>query len=190
MLDLADQSDGELVARSIAGRQSAFAEITRRHKMPLYRLAVGIIGDEEEALDIVQETFVSAYRGLDRYDPSRPMRAWLARIAINKCRDWRRRRAVRRLVSLVVPIEQALDTPDHQPSAHAVAADRQEMACVAEAITRLPARLSETLVLRTIEGLTEAETAHVLGVTEKTVETRLYRARTRLGELIARMEQA
>ena len=190
MLDLADRSDGELVALSIAGRQTAFAEITRRHKLPLFRLAARIVGDEEEALDIVQETFVSAYRGLDRYDASRPMRAWLARIVINKCRDWSRRRAVRRLISLVLPIEQALNMPDHQPSAHAVAADRQEMARVAEAITRLPARLRETLVLRTIEGLTEAEAAHVLGVSEKTIETRLYRARTRLGQLVARTEQA
>lgn len=190
MSDLADRSDGELVALSIAGDQPAFAEIARRHKLPLYRLAARIIGDEEEALDIVQETFVSAYRSLDRYDASRPMRAWLARIAINKCRDWSRRRAVRRLFSIVMPIDQALDTPDNQPSAYAVAADRQDMTRVRDAIAELPARLRETLVLRTIEGLTEAEAARVLGVSEKAIETRLYRARARLSELVDRMERA
>ena len=92
----ADRSDGGLAALSLAGEQAAFSEIVRRHKEPLHRLVARLIGDEEEALDLVQEAFVSAHRALGSYDASRPMRAWLSRIAINKARDWRRRRAVRR----------------------------------------------------------------------------------------------
>lgn len=188
--DLADRSDGELAALSIAGQQAAFVEITRRHKAPLYRLAARMIGDEEEALDIVQETLVSAYRALKSYDMERPMRAWLSRIAINKCRDLGRRRAVRRLISLVVPIERAAVTPDDEPRADVIVAGRQEMARVADAITTLPLRLREALVLRTIEGLSQAETADALGVSEKTVETRLYRARMRLSQLVDRQSDA
>jgi RNA polymerase sigma-70 factor (ECF subfamily) len=183
---LVDRTDGELAALAIAGQQPAFAEIMQRHKGQLHRLAARMIGDDDEALDLVQETFVSAHQALKRYDPERPMRAWLARITINKCRDWRRRRAVRRLISFVLPIEHAVDTPDHAPMSDAVASDRQEMAQVADAIAMLPVNLRETLVLRTIDGMTQAETADVLGITEKTVETRLYRARARLAELTER----
>ena len=184
--DLVDRTDGELAELSIAGRPPAFAEIMRRHKAHVHRLTARMIGDEDEALDLVQETFVSAHQALRRYQPERPMRAWLARIAINKCRDWRRRRAVRRLISFILPIEQAVDTPDKAAMADVVAADRQEMVNVTNAIAMLPMNLRETLVLRTIDGLTQAETAEVLGVSEKTVETRLYRARARLNELVER----
>lgn len=183
---LVDRSDGELASLCLAGQQSAFAEIVRRHKEPVHRLIARIIGDDDEALDIVQEAFVAAYRALRRYDMARPMRAWLARIAINKARDWRRRRAVRRLISAVLPIDQTADAADETPSVETLAADRQELAGVTAAIARLPGNLRETLVLRTIEGLTQAETAEMLGISEKAVETRLYRARIKLVELLNR----
>ena len=176
----ADRSDGDLAALSLAGGQAAFAEIVRRHKQPLHRLVARIIGDDDEALDIVQDAFVAAHGALRSYDPARPMRAWLSRIAINKARDWRRRRAVRRLISAVLPLSDADRTADDTPSAETVASDRQEFAVVAAAIAALPSNLREALVLRTIEGLSQAEAAETLGVSEKTVETRLYRARLKL----------
>lgn len=179
---LVDRSDGELAALCLAGRQAAFAEIVRRHKEPLHRLVARIIGDDHEALDIVQEAFVAAHRALRSYDMARPMRAWLSRIAINKARDWRRRRAVRRLISVILPIDHAADATDDSPSIETQAADRQELGSVATAIAALPGNLRETLVLRTIEGLSQAETAETLGVSEKAVETRLYRARQKLAE--------
>jgi len=181
---LADQSDGELAAQCLAGRQAAFAEIVRRHKEPLHRLVSRIIGDDHEALDIVQEAFVSAHHALRRYDTARPMRAWLSRIAINKARDWRRRRAVRRLISVILPIDQAAEAADETPSTETQAADRQELERVATFIAALPGNLRETLVLRTIEGLSQSETAQILRISEKAVETRLYRARQKLGERI------
>jgi RNA polymerase sigma-70 factor (ECF subfamily) len=180
----ADRSDGELAALCLAGRQAAFAEIVRRHKEPLHRLVARIIGDDHEALDIVQEAFVSAHGALRSYDMARPMRAWLSRIAINKARDWRRRRAVRRLISVILPIDHTTNAVDETPSVETRAADRQELESVAAAIAALPGNLRETLVLRTIEGLSQAETAETLGVSEKAVETRLYRARQKLVERI------
>lgn len=168
----------------MAGQQSAFAEIVRRHKEPLHRLVARIIGDDEEAVDIVQEAFVSAHRALRNYDLARPMRPWLSRIAINKARDWRRRRAVRRLIAVILPIDHAAETVDETPSIETLAADRQELDHVATAIAALPGKLRETLVLRTIEGLSQTETAETLGISEKAVETRLYRARQRLGRAL------
>lgn len=176
----ADCSDGELAALTLAGRQDAFAEIMRRHREPIYRLIRGYIGDPEEAVDLVQECFTSAFKALDRYDQERPFRAWLSRIAINKCRDWARRRTVRRLLLSSSSASLAADVPDPAPRADEAASDRQELDRLWQAISALPRTLKEPLILRTIEGLSQAETATVLRISEKAVETRLYRARQKL----------
>ena len=153
----------------------------RRHREPIYRLIRGYIGNAEDALDLVQECFTSAYLNLERYDQSRPMRAWLSRIAINKCRDWARRRRVRRfLLAAGSMTREAAQVPDLTPAPADVVADREELELLSKAIAELPATLKEPLILRTIEGLSQAETAEVLAISEKAVETRLYRARTRL----------
>jgi len=182
-LDWTALSDGELAALSIAGRQAAFAEIVRRYRQPVYRLARACVGEPDEALDLVQETFVAAHQALPRYDAQRAMKAWLSTIAINKCRDWARKRTVRRFLSFALPIDsQAEAIVDDQVPIDDSAADRQELDRVTRAISTLPANLKEALVLRTIEGLSQAETAEVLGISQKAVETRLYRARARLLE--------
>ena len=177
-------SDGELAALSLAGRQDAYAEIMRRHRKPVYRLIRGYTGNPEEALDLVQDSFISAFKHLDRYDQSRPFRAWLARIAINKCRDWSRRRAVRRIFLLGFAASEAIrSVPDPQPGADDSTADRQELDLLWNAVSRLPRSLKEPLILRTIDGLSQAETAAALGISEKAVETRIYRARRSLSGL-------
>lgn len=85
-LDLAACSDGELAALTLGGRHAAFAEIMRRHREPIYRLIRAHFGDAEEALDVAQNRFAAAFQNLARYDSDQPLRAWLARIAINKSR--------------------------------------------------------------------------------------------------------
>ena len=182
-LDLSALSDGELAALTIAGRQVAFAEIMHRHRQPVFRLARACSGDADEALDLTQETFVAAHQALSRYDGARPMRAWLSTIVINKCRDHARKRAVRRFFSFASPIgDEAEAVVDDQVATDDAAADRQELERVTRAISTLPMNLKEPLVLRAIEGLSQAETATVLRISEKAVETRLYRARAKLLE--------
>ena len=186
-LDLSGLSDGELAALSLAGRQQAFADIMCRHREAIFRIIAGNIGDADEALDLLQETFLSAHAALGRYDPARPLRAWLTTIALNKCRDWARRRAVRRLIAFALPIDAVAErVAQDRPSHDVETADRDELVRASHAIAALPAGLREVLVLRTIEGLSQAETAQMLGVTEKAVETRLRRARIKLSERIAR----
>jgi RNA polymerase sigma-70 factor (ECF subfamily) len=181
-LDLAGCSDGELAALALAGRQAAYGELMRRHREPAYRLIRGHIGDADAALDVTQQTFLAAFSALARYDGARPFRIWIARIAINKCHDWARRRAVRRILSFALPIEAANATADEAATPEAMLSDRQELRRAMAAIATLPASLKESLILRTIEGLSQAETAQVLGISEKAVETRVYRARARLAE--------
>ncbi|NML04322.1 RNA polymerase sigma factor [Sphingomonas sp. G-3-2-10] len=180
-LDLASLSDGELAALSLAGRTNAFAEILRRHRDPIYRIVAGSIGDPDEALDLVQETFMAAHGALRRYDPARSMRAWLTTIAVNKCRDWGRRRAVRRLIAFALPIDNAAErVAEDRPGHDVEIADRDALRRTSHAISELPSSLREVIVLRTIEGLSQAETAEALRISEKAVETRLRRARIKL----------
>ncbi len=178
-------SDGEIARRVLAGDQAAFRHIVARHKQALYRIVTRLIGDEAEAVDLVQETFIAAYSALARYDPDRPMHSWLARIAVNKARDWRRRGIVRRWISWAVPIEDT-DVADDAPGMDVVANDRSELRRVKKAIARLPHGAREILVLRTVEELSQAETARILGLSEKAVEARLYRARQKLKDELRR----
>lgn len=179
--------DGTLAEKALRGDERAFAEIVRRHKHALFRVVFRVTGNEDDSLEMLQETFISAHAALGRYDAARPMQAWLTTIALNKARDWRRRQTVRRFIRSVLPVSAASEVPDYNvTSADVVVADKQELAIVSAQIVALPARLQQVLVLRTLEGLSQAETAELLGISEKAVETRLYRARQRLASRVRR----
>src|SRR3546814_6746412 len=154
----------------------------RRHREPVYRLSRGHIGDADAALDVTQQSFIAACAALGRYDGTRPFRVWMARIAINKCHDWTRRRAVRRLFSFALPIDAANDVADDAATPEGLLLDRQQLERTMTAIAALPGSLKEPLILRTIEGLSQAETALVLGISEKEIGRRVYRARARTDE--------
>lgn len=184
MLDLAGCTDGELAALALAGRQAAYRVLMDRHRAAAFRLARHHCGNDDAALDVTQASFISAFAALARYDGSRSFAHWLARIVINKSHDWARRRKVRQIFSFALPLEDAREVAGTEPDAERQTADRQELDRTMAAIASLPSRLKEVLVLRTIEGLSQAETASVLGASEKAVETRLYRARARLAEIL------
>lgn len=188
----AADTDAELARGALAGDVRAQRALVERHRDALYRLARFATGDPEEALDLVQETFLAAFGALHRYDPARPMRGWLAAIALNKSRDWMRRQKVRRFLRLTVSNEAALLVHDEAPLPDEVAQQRDALAITARAVAALPTNLKDVLLLRTMEGLSQSETALALGISEKAVETRLYRARQKLGaavrdDLIARV---
>ncbi|MBB5987086.1 sigma-70 family RNA polymerase sigma factor [Sphingobium lignivorans] len=181
-LDLAACSDGELASLALGKRQAAYSEIMRRHQDSVFRLLRSLTGDGDAAIDLTQQTFIAAFNALARYDGERSFRAWIMKIAVNKARDWSRRRAVRRFFTFARPIEEGLDVVDPAPRSDVLLAGRRELARTMAAIAALPAGLKDVLVLRTIEGLSETETAQTLGISNKAVETRLYRARRKLEE--------
>ena len=184
MLDLAACTDGELAALALGGRQAAYRALMDRHRGAAYRLARHHCGDDDAALDVTQQSFIAAFAALKRYDTTRPFQHWLTRIVINKAHDWARRRKVRQFFSFAVPLEEAQGVAEQAPDAEHQVADREELARTMAAVAKLPGRLKEVLVLRTIEGMSQAEAAGVLGVSEKTIETRLYRARAKLTEIL------
>ncbi len=183
-MTLADADDRALAARAQAGEQAAYAMLMARHRDAVWRLARGHVGDADEALDITQDAFVAAFAAIGRYDGSRPFRAWMARITINKCRDWARRRAVRRFFTLAKPIDDAVHVADLTASPEDALASAEGVTRINAAIAALPFNLKEVLLLRTIEAMSQADTAILLGISEKAVETRLYRARAKLTEML------
>jgi DNA-directed RNA polymerase specialized sigma24 family protein len=188
-LSLSEASDAELVALALGNRQTAYRELLGRYREPVFRLIRANIGDADEALDITQEVFVSAFAALKRYDAGRPFLAWLKRIALNKCRDWARRRKVRSFFTRAARSMTPMRCPTMRPRLTCRLPIAGNCAVTADAISALPSRLREVLVLRTVEGLSQAETADVIGVNGKTVETRLYRARVKLEEILDRRNE-
>lgn len=174
-----------LVTRALAGDQGAYGGLLRRHRDAVYRLARGHVGDADEALDITQESFIAAFAALERYDTARPFRAWIAGITLNKCRDWGRRRAVRRFFTGARPIDQALHIRDESATPEEALQSSREIERINRAVAALPAALKDPLLLCAMEGMSHAEAAQILGVTPKAVETRLYRARMKLDDVLA-----
>lgn len=174
-----EPTDAELVAGALAGDGRAFTRLMRRHKDGLYRFIRRYTGDTDEARDLVQESFTAAWRALKRYDSARAFPTWLRSIALNKCRDWSRRRAVRRWLTrnegLDSPVGQAL--PDGAAGPEAAMAGQDDIDRLERAIAALPDGLKAPLILTAIEGLSQAEAGRVLGLSAKAVEVRVYRAR-------------
>jgi len=181
-----DVSDGDLAARALAGEDHAFTLLMRRHKDGLFRFVRRYVGEADTALDVVQETFVAAWRALGRYDGRRPFGTWLRAIALNKCRDRARRQMVRRLVLGDKDAEspEALRQADPSPDGEALLLDLQRRHALDQAIAKLPAKLKEPLLLTYFDELPQAAAADLLGVSVKTIETRVYRARQKLAELL------
>jgi RNA polymerase sigma-70 factor (ECF subfamily) len=176
-----EETDGDLAARAAVGDERAFTRLMRRHKGALYRFVRRYVGDPEEAYDLLQESFTAAWVGIGRYDCARPFDVWLRRIALNKCRDWSRRRFVRRLVQPKLAEPSTLSSaPDPSPAPDVGLVERAELAALDRAIAGLPASLKEPLLLTAFDGYTQAEAGDMLGLTPKAVEVRVYRARAAL----------
>lgn len=181
-------ADLTLVARARDGEDRAFAELLQRHKPSLYGFVRRYVSDADAAVDVVQETFVAAWRALARYDARRPFAVWLRAIALNKCRDRARRLAVRRFIlgDKDETSAEAMAQADPEPFGEARLMPVERRAAFQKAIDQLPSKLKEPLLLTYFDDLTQQEAADLLGVTVKTVETRVYRARQRLAQLLDR----
>ncbi|MGH8205890.1 MAG: RNA polymerase sigma factor, partial [Steroidobacteraceae bacterium] len=109
-------SDAVLVERALGGDDAAFAQLMTRHKQWAFRFVRRYVGNADDAYDVLQYTFFSAWLALARYQPQRSFDIWLRRIALNKCRDRARREAVRRVFTGFIGGEtEAADPPDVCP---------------------------------------------------------------------------
>lgn len=177
-------TDASLAVAARQGDDAAFAAIMRRHKGWLYQFIRRYVADRDEAYDVLQETFVSAWSALARFDTARPMEAWLRRIALNKCRDRARRNTVRRTALRIFGFGAEANASAPAPDS-ATAAD-QALSRLEAAIQKLPQGLRESLLMTALEGLSHKEAGDLLGVNAKAVETRVYRAKKQLALMLDR----
>jgi RNA polymerase sigma-70 factor (ECF subfamily) len=172
-------SDAELVSLSLKGSEAAFATLAGRYKNWLFRFIRCYFREESVAQDILQETFISAWRALETCDTARPLSAWLRQIALNKCRDRARHQAVWRFL---IPWSGAyeLTVPDATKAADEGMVESETMVRLRTAIDSLPLKLKSALILTALEELSHAEAAAIMKTTPKSIEGLVYRARKRL----------
>ncbi len=186
-------SDADVIARARKGDHDAFRVLVERYQERAYRLALGVLRDEEAARDVVQEGFLKVYRSLDRFEGRSSFYTWLYRVVMNLCLDAKRRDRSGRHAEWdeTAPMEidpggaDAVAELARERSSPFGQLERAELrSLVTDAIERLPDDARQTLVLREVEGLSYAEIAACLGVPKGTVMSRLHNARRRVKEIL------
>lgn len=187
-----DVDERALVARLKAGDDAAFEVVVRTYSARLLAVTRRIVGNDEEARDALQETFLSAFRNVQRFEGGSLLSTWLHRIAVNA--------ALMRLRSKRRKPEQPIDglLPSYREDGHHaevfaswdppvdVALESERMRSVVRGqIAKLPERYRVILMMRDIEELDTEETATILGITPNAVKIRLHRARQALRTLLA-----
>ena len=177
---IAASGDLELTQRALARDGAAFRTIIKTHNQRLYRIARGVVRNDSEAEDIVQEAYVRAFAHLESFRGDASLATWLSRIVINEAlgRLRKRRRTVAMPENPQAEIIQFPLNPSDDPER--TMAQRQILALVERATDSLPDIYRMVFVARVIEGLSIEETSELLGVRPETVKTRLHRARTLL----------
>jgi RNA polymerase sigma-70 factor (ECF subfamily) len=168
----------EVVAAARSGDRDAFAALVRATYDDTYTLAYRLMGNEEDARDVVQEAYLRAYRSIERFRGEAKVTTWLYRITANCASTQLGSRRRHRYEPLDVSAEPADAGPASDPLDRAVAADLR--ATVEVAIAELPPRLRAVVVLRDVYDLPHEAIAAELGVTETAAKVRLHRARRAL----------
>jgi len=161
--------DIELLRRAADGDSGAFHALVDRHAQRLYRVAVSLVGNAVDAEDVLQETFIGAFRGLQGFEGRASVKTWLTRILVMQAAQFRRSRKRKQLEAM--------------PDSVAAASKSAEAGIdIQAALGQLSAEHRQVLVLREYEGMSYEEIADVLDVPRGTVESRLHRARNEMRE--------
>ena len=190
-----NKSDGSSAELSLEllrkGDKSEFARMVEAHSGVVYRLALKMLDREQDAEDVLQETFIKAYKALPKFDGRSSLSTWLYRIATNEALMILRKRKGKAVpVSIDEPLNMAQGEMEPLqivdwcclPEEELMSAEARQY--LNEAVEMLPQSLKVVFLLRDIEGLSTRETADVLDLSETAVKTRLSRARLRLREYL------
>lgn len=177
-------SDEEVVRRVVAGDVAMFEILMRRHNQRIYRAVRAVLRDDDEVEDVMQQAYVNAFEHLAQFAGNAQFSTWLTRIAVNEALARRRRRG--KFVSegdndvMISLVESNAPDPEQQAGA-------AELRAVMEReVAELPDSFRTVVVLRDVEGLSTAETAASLGISDDLVKTRLHRGRTMLRDNLYR----
>jgi RNA polymerase sigma-70 factor (ECF subfamily) len=167
----------EVVARVRAGDLELFEVLMRRHNPRLYRAIRAIVRDEAQAEDVMQEAYVKAYAGLKDFEGRSQFSTWLIQIGVNEA-------IARSRHARLSPVQNddldTIDVPARTQDPERQISSAQLVGLLEKAVDGLPAGYREVFMLRQVEGLSVAETAEALSLTEEAVKTRAFRAHERL----------
>ena len=190
---VASAAEVDLLKGLRAGEPAAYRQLVELNSANVYSVALKLMGDEQEAEDVLQETFLSDFESISRFEGRSKLSTWLYRIAYNASLMRLRKREKMTTFSIDRPVStedvvrepvsrQLVDWSTVPEDQMLTAEARQEMD---KAIAELPESLRSTFVLRDVQGLSGAETAEVLGITVQAVKNRLHRARLRLRDRLS-----
>jgi RNA polymerase sigma factor (sigma-70 family) len=171
------EDDSALLARLAAGQRDAIDRLYGRYGRPLYAFVYDFVGDAGLAEEIVQDTFVAAWRGARSFEGRSSVSSWLFAIARRQARD-----RLRRVRPELIPVEELAALPASDPEPEAVALASVTRSELASALRRLPGHHREVLMLAFVAELSGSEIASVLGIPEGTVKSRMHAARRALRE--------
>lgn len=182
-------SDNELIDRVLKGDDEAFNHLIRRWERQIFSLALRMLGREEDARDICQETFLLAYRNLAKFRGDAKFSSWLYRIAINCCHTW-----VRGL-SNSVSLEQQQEDRGYEPATDIEHMNEtmhkgQVADIVRRALMGLPPEMREVIIMKEYQEMKFHEIAEVLGIPISTVKTRLYTGLSQLKQRLSYIKSA
>ena len=176
--------EATLVDRCASGDEAAYTELVAEHQRMVVQLAINLLGDRDEALDLSQEVFLKVFRTIQRFRCQSSLRTWIYRIAVNQARNrhrfWRRRHRANQ-VSLDAHIAahgEFLSGGELRPDR--LLAQKELAGRLQRALDHLPFEQRTAIVLREIDGLSYEDIAYSLGVAVGTVKSRLTRARQAL----------
>jgi len=172
-------NDAQLVQASLDGDRDAFGALVERYQDRLFNTLLQILGSRDDASDVAQEAFVQAFVKLETFRGDAQFYTWLYRIAMNMALSQRRRR--RKVVSVEAAKDGGGDEPvDRNPGPEARLVDRERVAAVQLALSKLADQHRQILVLREMEGFSYDTIAGILALPVGTVRSRLFRARLML----------
>ena len=183
-------TEAELITKAAQGDEDAFAQLVDAHQSKVYGLTLRLTGSPEDAMELTQETFFNAWRGLPSFHQNSKFSTWLYRLATNASIDFLRKEKRRRSLS-ISPLstdedddQHISDIPDHRFTPQSEAERRELQEAVHRGLSKLSDEHRQVLVLRELNGLTYGEIAHVLNIEEGTVKSRISRARVALRKIL------
>ena len=180
-------TEQELIHSARKGDSMAFGELMQAHQDKIYTLCYRMTGNAEDAADLTQEVFLSAWRSLSRFQEQSSFGTWVYRMATNASIDFLRREKRRQVLSMTMEEdseERQAQVPDERYSPHRLLEQKEARQAVADALAALSPEHRQVLVLREMEGLSYTEVAHLLDVVEGPGKSRLARARLALKDFL------
>lgn len=183
-VDSPEQTDGEVIQQILDGNTGLFELLMRRYNERVYRAARSIVRDEEEAEDVMQQAYVNAFAHLQQFQGAARFSTWLTRIAINEALARVRRQGRYEPFDDELPRVEPYMSHDLSENPERQAFTGELRGLLEWAIDSLPDGMREVFMLREVEGLSTADVAHCLSVSEDVVKTRLSRGRAMLRRLL------